>query len=87
MALTILLPAIAVVVALAALTIGLRTVEQELVALRHSLRRSTATAVATDDLTRASDQLRDRAERQYADARRRLGRRPRQWPQDPGRPR
>ena len=50
--LSLLLPALAVVLALGSLTVGLRTVERELGALRSSLRRSAATAVATDDLVR-----------------------------------
>jgi len=81
--LSLLLPALAVILALGSLTVGLRTVERELGALRSSLRRSAATAVATDDLVRASDRLAERALAQIDDARLRLGRRPQSWSQDP----
>ena len=81
MPLSLLLPALAVVLALGSLTVGLRTVERELGALRSSLRRSAATAVATDDLVRV-DRLGE-AVAQLEDARLRLGRRPRSWSQDP----
>lgn len=81
--LSLLLPALAVILALGSLTVGLRTVERELGALRSSLRRSAATAVATDDLVRASDRLGERALAQIDDARLRLGRRPQSWSQDP----
>ncbi|MEO0495232.1 MAG: hypothetical protein AAF081_17640 [Actinomycetota bacterium] len=87
MPLSLLLPALAVTIALGTLTVGLRAVERELVALRTSLRRTGATAVATDELVRASDHLTARAAEQYADARQRLGRRPRRWSQDPAGPR
>ncbi|MCH1452133.1 MAG: hypothetical protein VW037_04690 [Acidimicrobiaceae bacterium] len=83
MPLSLLLPALAVVLALGSLTVGLRAVERELGALRSSLRRSAATAVATDDLVRASDRLGERALAQIDDARLRLGRRPQSWSQDP----
>jgi len=81
--LSLLLPAFAMVLALGSLTVGLRAVERELGALRSSLRRSGATAVATDDLVRASDRLSERALAQIDDARLRLGRRPKSWSQDP----
>ena len=61
---SLLLPALAVIIALGSLTLGLRSVERELGTLRSSLRRSTATAVATNDLVRASDQLSERALKQ-----------------------
>ena len=80
---SLLLPALAVILALGSLTVGLRTVGRELGALRSSLRRSAATAVATDDLVRASDRLSERALAQIDDARLRLGRRPQSWSQDP----
>lgn len=73
------------VLALGSLTVGLRAVERHLGALRSSLRRSAATAVATDDLVRASNRLGERALAQTSDARLRLGRRPRSWSQDPNR--
>ena len=81
--LSLLLPALAMVLALGSLTVGLRTVERELDALQSSLRRSAATAVAADDLVRASDRLRERALAQIDDARLRLGRRPQSWSHDP----
>ena len=80
---SLLLPALAVIIALGSLTLGLRSVERELGTLRSSLRRSAATAVATNDLVRASDQLSERALAQIDDARLRLGRRPQWWSQDP----
>ena len=83
MPLSLLLPALAVVLALGSLTVGLRAAERELSALRSSLRRSAATAVATDDLARAFDRLGERALAQIDDARLRLGRRPQSWSQDP----
>lgn len=83
MPLSLLLPALAVVLALCSLAVGLRTVERELGALRSSLRRSAATAVAADDLVRASDRLSERALAKIDDARLRLGRRPQSWSQDP----
>ena len=54
----VLLPALAVIGALGALTLGLRNVEREVVALRLSLRRSGATAVAADELHRSTTRLR-----------------------------
>lgn len=62
------------IIALGTLTLGLRSVERELVALRLSLRRSGATAVAADELNRASTRLRIDALELAADARRRLRR-------------
>ncbi|MAJ89589.1 MAG: hypothetical protein CL416_08400 [Acidimicrobiaceae bacterium] len=82
MPLLLLLPALAVVIALGGLTVGLRAVERELGALRLSLRRSAATAVATDDLMRASDRLVERALAEIDETRLRLGRRPQSWSQD-----
>ena len=67
MPLSLLLPALAVILALGSLTVGLRTVVRELGAIRSSMRRSAATAVATDDLVRASDRLGERALAQIDD--------------------
>ena len=81
MSTTLLLPAVAVVIALGVLTLSMRAVERELVALRLALRRSTATSVAADDLARATAAMRRRAVEQADDARARLTRRPRWWSQ------
>ncbi|MEM9465748.1 MAG: hypothetical protein AAGA90_10265 [Actinomycetota bacterium] len=81
MSLTLLLPALAVVLALSALTLSLRAVEHELAALRVSLRRTSATAVAADDLARTTASVRQRAAVQAADAGNRVTRRPRWWSQ------
>ncbi|MEM9200095.1 MAG: hypothetical protein AAGC53_00465 [Actinomycetota bacterium] len=83
----LLLPALAIVVALAALTLSLRTVERELIALRISLRRTNATAVAVDDLARSTTAVRHRAVQQAAEARDRITRRPRWWNQQTPDPR
>ena len=81
--LTLLLPAAAVIVSLSVLTFSMRAVERELIALRHSLRRSAVTAVAADDLARATVTMRQRAAEQAADAQARITRRPRWWTQQP----
>jgi len=72
---TVLLPAFAVIGALGTLTVGMRSVERELVALRLSLRRTGATAIAADELGRASTELRINAVALQADAHHRLRRR------------
>ncbi len=77
---TLLAPAMAVVLALMVLTLGLRRLEGEIVALRHALRRSGATAVAADELGRATGRLREHAVELESDARRRLA-----WPHHPRR--
>ena len=71
---TLLLPATAIVGALLALTLGLRRVERELVDLRAALRRTGATAVATDELRRSTASVAARAVTLDADARRRIHR-------------
>jgi len=71
----VLLPAFAVIGALGTLTVGMHRIERELVALRLSLRRAGTTAVAADELRRASTELRINAVALRADARLRLGRR------------
>ena len=53
------------------------------IAVRKERSVCTVTAVATDDLVRASDRLGERALAQIDDARLRLGRRPQSWSQDP----
>jgi len=50
--LTLLAPATAIVFALGAFALSMRSLEAEVVALRASLRASRAAAVATDDLER-----------------------------------
>ena len=75
------LPAVAVVIALVALTLSMRTLDRELQALRRSLRRSQVTAVATDDLARTAARVRQQAIGQATSARRRLTGRPRWWDQ------
>ena len=73
---SLLLPAVAVVGALVVLSLGLRRVEQEMSALRTSLRRTAATAVAADELRRTTAVVAQQVVETEADARRRL-RRPR----------
>ena len=85
--LTLLLPALAVGLAVTALTLSLRSVERELVSLRASLRRTSATAVAADDLARTTAAVRQRAAEQAVDARNRITRRPRWWSQQGAEPR
>ncbi len=87
MSLTLLLPALAIVLAVSALTLSLRSVERELIALRSSLRRTNATAVAADDLARTTATVRRRAAEQAVDARNRITRRPRWWSQQGAEPR
>ena len=71
---SLLLPALAVVGALVVLTLGLRRVEHEMTALRTSLRRSAATAVAADELRRTTAAVAERVVETEADARRRIHR-------------
>ncbi len=78
---TLLLPALAVVLALTVLTLSLRVLERELVALRRSLRRAAVTAVAVDDLGRTSANVRRQAAAQARETRDRITRRPRWWDQ------
>ena len=72
MPLTLLLPAVTVVIALVVLAFGLRRVERELVPLRRSLRRTSATAIAADELGRTTAHVAARAVEVEADVRRRV---------------
>lgn len=74
--LILLLPAGAAVVALAALTLVTGRLELELAELRRSLRRAGATAVATDELSRAGARVAAKAAATGEEAKSRL-RRPR----------
>jgi hypothetical protein len=58
---TLLAPATAIVIALCVFVWSMHRLESEVVALRSSLRRSAAAAVATDDLGRHTHALADRA--------------------------
>ncbi len=71
---TLLMPAAAVVVALVTLALGLRRVETEVISLRAALRRSGATAIAADELSRSARDLRLRAAELETDVRQRLHR-------------
>lgn len=82
MAWTLLLPASAVVIALVTLAVGLRRVEHEAAALRGSLRRAGATAIAADEADRSAARLKERAIDTSRDATRRLTQRPRWWSRD-----
>ncbi len=73
--LSLLLPAVAVVITLVALTLSFQRIEHELALLRVALRRSRAAAVATDELGRLSATVSARAVEIDADARVRLHRR------------
>ena len=61
MTLTLLAPATAIVFALCVLALSMRSLEAEVVALRASLRRSRAAAVATDELERHTRVFAERA--------------------------
>lgn len=74
-----LIPALAIVAALFVLTLGLRTVEAEVVALRSSLRRTRATAVAVDEFGRSAGRVADRAEALRRSVPQRVGLGPRWW--------
>ena len=74
-----LIPAIAIVAALIVLSVGLRRVEGEVVALRASLRRTQATAVALDEFGRSAERLVERADDVRRTAPQRVGLRPRGW--------
>lgn len=74
-----LIPALAIVAALFVLTVGLRRVEVEVVALRSSLRRTQATAVALDDFGRAAERVAARADDLRASTPQRVGLAPRWW--------
>ncbi|MGB1681285.1 MAG: hypothetical protein ACPHFO_03005 [Acidimicrobiales bacterium] len=84
---SLLLPALAVLIAVTALTLSLRTVGRELHQLRHALRRTAATAVAADDLSRSSAALRADTTQRANDARLRFSRRPQWWNQPAREPR
>ncbi len=71
---SLLLPAFAVVAALVTLTLGLHRVEVELAALRTTLRRTAATAVAAEELRRATTTVAEQAIAVEADARHRVHR-------------
>ena len=75
MTLSLLLPAVAVVCTLVALTLSLQRIELELGLLRVALRRSRAAAVATDELGRLAATVASQAAEIDADARLRLDRR------------
>ena len=61
-------PAAASVIALAVLVAGLRSVAQAAASLTEALRRSSATAVAGDELSRLAARLGDHAEATWASA-------------------
>lgn len=77
----VLAPASMIVVALVVLTVGLHAVEAELAALRRSLRRTQATAVASDDLSRSAARVMERADDLAASTRQRVGVGTRWWAQ------
>lgn len=72
---SLLLPAAAVVISLAVLAGSFRRVDRELVDLRLALRRSRATAVATDDLQRLTTAVATQAADIEREARTRVHRR------------
>ena len=74
-----LVPAISIVTALVVLSLGLRRVEGEVVALRRSLRRTQATAVAVDEFGRSAERVADRADDLRRSAPHRVRLRPRWW--------
>ncbi len=61
-------PALATVTALVALWIGLRKIAEAAMELRHSLRRTAATAVAGNELLRAAEVVLEHAAETSADA-------------------
>ena len=74
-----LIPAFAIVTALVILSVGLRRVEHEVVALRASLRRTQATAVAADEFGRSAERVADRADQLRHSAPQRVGISARGW--------
>lgn len=74
-----LIPAIAVFASILALAVGLQRVRTELVAVRKSLRRTQAAAVAIDDVGRSAERLVARADDLRGSARVRVGLAPNWW--------